>query len=153
MPVLKPARVLGTAAVLAAIPLLWAIAQTQSAPTDSSSPPPAAAKPETTMPPAQRQTNPPTNPNDKAATPAKVNPLVGLSVLSSDGSNLGTVRSVATGPDGKAAAIFLKTGGFLGFGGKVVSIPAAKFARKGESIQVGMSADEVSQLPETKEQM
>jgi len=151
MPLLKPARVLGTAAVLAAIPLLSAIAQTQSAPTDSS-PPPAATKPETSMPPAQRQANPPTSPNDRTA-PAKVNPLVGLSVLSSDGSKLGTVRSVATGPDGKAAAIVLKTGGFLGFGGKVVSIPAAKFARKGDSIQVGMSADEVSQLPEAKDQL
>jgi len=152
MPLLKPARVLGTAAVLAAIPLLSAIAQTQSAPT-ASSPPPAATKPETSMPPAQRQTNPPTSPNDRTAAPAKVNPLVGLSVMSSDGSKLGTVRSVATGPDGKVTAIFLKTGGFLGFGGKVVSIPAAKFARKGDFIQVDISAEEVSQLPEAKEQI
>jgi sporulation protein YlmC with PRC-barrel domain len=152
MPLLKPARVLGTAAVLTAIPLLSAIAQTQPAPTDST-PPPAATKPETSMPPAQPQISPSTNPNDRTAAPAKVNSLVGLSVMSSDGSKLGTVRSASTGPDGTAAAIFLKTGGFLGFGGKVVSIPAAKFTRKGDVIQVGMTADEVSQMPEAKEQI
>lgn len=152
MTVLKPVRVLGTAAILATIPLLSAIAQTQSPPPSDSSPPPAVTKPEATMPPAQREVMPPTSPNQKTvASPSMVAPSAGLAVLTSDGSKLGTIRSVKAGPDGKVSTIYLKTGGFLGFGGKVVAIPNGKFTRKGDVIQLSMSADEVSKLPEAME--
>jgi hypothetical protein len=62
---------------------------------------------------------------------------------------LGTVQSASAGPDGKAV-IFLKTGGFLGFGGHVVAIPEGKFTRSGEVIQLSMTAEDVSKLPEAK---
>ena len=111
------------------------------------------------MPPATRPTAPPEKPaltprpTDKSATaPAKANPLIGLAVFSSDGSKLGTVHSVSAEPDGKVKAIRLKTGGFLGFGGKMVQIPDGKFTKSGDNIQLGLTADEVSKLPEVKEQ-
>ena len=85
------------------------------------------------------------------AAPAIVAPSAGLAVLTSDGSKLGSIRSVKAGPDGKISAIYLKTGGFLGMGGKVVAIPDGKFTRKGDMIQLSMSADEVSKLPEATE--
>ena len=78
--------------------------------------------------------------------------MIGLSIIASDGTKLGSVRSVAAGPDGKATAIYLKTGGFLGFGGKIVAIPDGKFTRSTEAILVSMTADEVNNLPEAKEQ-
>ena len=152
MTVLKPARLIGTVAVLAAIPLLSAVAQTQSPAPAETSPPPAVTKPETTMPPAQRPATSPASVPDKAVTaPGKQHPLVGLAAISSDGSNLGSVQKVVAGPDGKASAIHLKVGGFLGFGGKVVAITSSKFNRSGDKIQVGMTADEISKLPEAKE--
>ncbi len=154
---LKPVRLLGAVVVLASAPLLSLSAQTPppSAPPSPSSPP-AATKPQTAPMP---QTNPsarpttPARPDDKSATsPAKVNPLVGLAVFSSDGSRLGSVHSVSADSDGKVKAIHIKTGGFLGIGGKLVAIPEGKFTRAGENIQLGMTVDEVSKLPEVKQQ-
>ena len=84
-------------------------------------------------------------------TPVKGNALVGLAVFSSDGNKLGAVHSVASGPDGNVTAIYLKTGGFLGFGGKVVAIPQGKFTHTADTIQVSMTADEVNKLPEAEE--
>ena len=82
----------------------------------------------------------------------KANPLIGLAVFSSDGSRLGTVQAVNAEPDGKVKAIHIKTGGFLGFGGKMVAIPEGKFTRAGENVQLGLTAEEVSKLPELKKE-
>ena len=57
--------------------------------------------------------------------------MIGLAVFSSDGTKLGNVQSVVSAPDGKVTAIHIKSGGFLGFGGKLVSIPEGKFTRSG----------------------
>lgn len=149
MTIRKPTRVLGAAVILAGLPLA-AIAQTTE--------PTTPAQPE--RPPAMTPTTPSTTPSttpampDRSATAPdnKVNPLVGLAVFSSDGNKLGNVHSVNAEPDGKVKAIHIKTGGFLGFGAKLVAIPENKFTRAGENIQLGMTADEVSKLPEVKEQ-
>ncbi len=160
MSTFRPVRLLAAATILAGIPLLSVSAQT---PPPSPTSPPAATKPDLApMPqtgPATRPADPADKPaiaprsGDKSVTaPAAVNPLVGLSVFSSDGTKLGSVHSVSAGPDGKVTAIRLKTGGFLGIGGKLVAIPDGKFTRAGENVQLGMTADEVSKLPEVKEQ-
>ena len=141
---------LGAVAVLAAVPALSVLAQTQSPTAPETGTPPAAVKPDA-MPPAQRPTTPSAVPEMTVKTPIKGNALVGLAVFSSDGSKLGAVRSVALGPDGNVRAIYLKTGGFLGFGGKVVAIPQGKFTHAADTIQVSMTADEVNKLPEAEE--
>ena len=87
----------------------------------------------------------------KAAAPAATGNLVGLAVKSSDGTNLGTVRSVMTEPGG-TTAIEIKVGGFLGFGGHMVAIPDGRFNRVGDTVQVNMTADEVNKLPQAKKQ-
>ena len=94
----------------------------------------------------------PRSPDKSVTAPAKANPMIGLAVFSSDGTKLGNVQNVVSAPDGKVTAIHIKSGGFLGFGGKLVSIPEGKFTRSGENVQLGMTAEEVSKLPETKEQ-
>jgi PRC-barrel domain len=159
MSTFRPVRLLAAVTILAGAPLLSASAQT--APQTQT--PPAATKPD---PAPMPQTGPATRPTDpvekpaiaprsgdkSAASPAKVNPLVGLAVFSSDGNKLGSVHSVSAAADGKVSAIRIKTGGFLGIGGKLVAIPEGKFVKTGDNIQLGMTSDEVSKLPEVKEQ-
>ena len=101
------------------------------------------------MPPTGAQ---PRNTDKSATAPGKVNALVGLAVFSSDGSKIGTVQSVSAAPDGSVKAIQIKTGGFLGFGGKLVAIPEGRFTKSGDNVQLGLTADEVSKLPAVKEQ-
>ena len=152
MSMLKPFRILGAMAILATAPLIAANAQTQP---PAPSEPPAASKPETAPLP---QTLPTQKPMiapraDKSVTPpAKVHPLIGLAVFSADGNNLGSVHSVASDAHGKVAAIHIKTGSFLGIGGKLVAIPEGKFTRSGVNVRLGMTAEEVSKLPEVKGQ-
>ena len=69
----------------------------------------------------------------------------------SDGTNLGTVRSVMKEPGG-STAIEIMVGGFLGFGGHMVAIPDGKFNRVGDTVQVNMTADEVNKLPKAEKQ-
>src|SRR5215813_3819120 len=141
-------RIIGTAGVVVAVPLVTAIAQTQPPPSPPASPP-AATQPQ---PSAPQATSPTTPADKKAATPAAIGDLVGLTAKSSDGTNLGTVYGVTMVPGGKVTAIGVKVGGFLGFGGHMVVIPDGKFNRVGDTVQINMTADEVHKLPEAKKQ-
>jgi len=50
------------------------------------------------------------------------------------GENLGTIRDVLIGPDGKAAAAIINVGRFLGIGEKEIAVPftALRVDRQGE---------------------
>jgi PRC-barrel domain protein len=147
---LKLFRLVGAVVVLAATPWLPAVAQTQAPSPPSPSAPPPNGRPEQ-MPKAPVATQPGTA--EKSATaPGTANPLIRMAVVSSDGSKVGTVHSVSTGPDGSVKSLHIRTGGFLGFGARLVAIPEGRFTRNGDKIQLGMTADEVSKLPEVKEQ-
>jgi PRC-barrel domain len=159
MTMLTRLRLIGAAAVVSSAAALAASAQTQTPAPDSQTSPPAVKPEPAPMPPTgmkpsdtPRPSAPPSTSTDKqSAAPAK-NPLIGLSVFSADGNKLGSVQSVDAGADGKVKAIRLKTGGFLGFGGKLVEVPDGKFTKSGENVQLGLTADEVSKLPEVKNQ-
>lgn len=143
---LKSVRLVSAAALLAIVPLA-ASAQTQA---PSPTMPPPASKPDTApTPPAAA---PPRAPDRSATVPGKANPLIGLAIFSSDGSKVGTVQAVSATPDGTVKSIQFKTGGFLGFGGKNVSVPEGRFTKSGDSVQLGITSEEVSKLPEVKEQ-
>jgi hypothetical protein len=153
MPHTRLVRVAGAAIILASMPLVAASAQTQTPPSPNAATESAPNGPMTK--PATPAENPSTAPRrtEKSVTaPASAHPLVGLAVFSSDGSKMGTVHGVSAAPDGSVKAIHIKTGGFLGFGGKMVAVPEGRFTKAGDNIQLGMTADEVSKLPETKEQ-
>jgi hypothetical protein len=152
MSILKPVRILGVLAVLATVPLIAANAQAQTPSPAEPGTPPAATLPDAAPMPQTPLTQKPTiTPTDRSvAAPTKA--LIGLAVFSADGSKLGAVHSVDTGPDGKVTAIRIKTGGFLGLGAKLVAIPEGKFSLSGDHVQLGMSADEVSKLPKAKDQ-
>ena len=110
MSISKLARIAGTG-VLVAVPLVTAVAQTQSPPAPAQSPP-AAIAPQTTPPDTPQATSPTTPAEKKAAAPIVTANLVGLSAKSSDGHNLGAVQSIRE-PGGKTV-IGVKVGGFLG---------------------------------------
>jgi PRC-barrel domain len=136
MPNLISVRLLGAAALLS-VSALAAMAQ-QSPPSQ----PPATEKPPLSKPA--------TSPGSSQAKPA-AHPLIGLNAISIDGSKVGDVRAVKTSPDGKVTALHIRSGGFLGLGGKLVAIPEGKFVQKGDSIHLSLTAEEVSKLPEVKD--
>jgi hypothetical protein len=136
MPNLTPLRLLGAAALLSVTAIA---AMAQQSP--SSQPPPASEKP-----PMAKPATPP----GAQAKPA-AHPLVGHIAISKDGKKVGDVLAVKTGPDGKVTALHVRSGGFLGFGGKTVEIPESKFMQKGDTIQLTLTLEEVSKLPEVKD--
>ena len=147
---LKLVRLVGACVVLAGAPWPTATAQAQAPSPPSPSAPSAAARPEQApTPPAAAQ---PGVTGKSATAPREANPLIRMAVFSSDGSKVGTVQRVSTGPNGSVKSLHIRTGGFLGFGARLVAIPEGRFTRIGDKIQLGMTADEVSKLPEVKEQ-
>jgi hypothetical protein len=141
MSIVKPQSALGAAAMLLLATLSAAAQQTPATPPAES--PPAAAPAEPGPSPQRPHAAPPSE------APAG-HDLVGLSVFSSDGSKVGDVRAVNTGPSGNVAALHIRTGGFLGFGSRVVAIPEGSFARKGPDIRLTLTAEQVGNLPDVK---
>jgi sporulation protein YlmC with PRC-barrel domain len=166
MQALKLVRLIGAMTVVASAPVVLAFAAHAQAPAPSDAPatvrpempttkpgalpdgagrpvaPPAADQKPTAGPAARTPTAP-----DQSATDAKRDPLVGLAVFGADGQKIGEVRDVKASADGKVEAIHVKTGGFLGFGGKTVAIPNGKFTRSGQAVQIAMTAADVTKLP------
>jgi hypothetical protein len=118
---------------------------------DSAQPPqePLAPSPA----PGAVPSNPPraVDPSETPAGHAQTQSLVGLVVFASDGTRVGEVRSVSAGPGGDIVALHVRTGGFLGFGGRIIAIPGSKFIRSGHSIRLDLDSDEVTGLPEVKD--
>ena len=145
------ARILRAVLVLVAWPLAAAAQQAPVQPPQDERLPPARTAPDTRPPAVRRRPKPPAvNPSEApAAQPAQS--LVGLDVFSSDGTRVGEVRSVNTGPGGDIVSLHVRTGGFLGFGGRIVAIPEGKFIRTGQSVRLDLNSDEVTGLPEVKD--
>lgn len=83
-----------------------------------------------------------------AQRPTAAPSLVGRDVFSADGSKMGNVLCLKADAAGRIQLIAFKVNGFLGFGGKLVAVPDGKFTRNGDTVYVGMTAYEVSKLPE-----
>ncbi|MEO0730459.1 MAG: PRC-barrel domain-containing protein [Pseudomonadota bacterium] len=86
------------------------------------------------------------------STDARPVEMVGLPVVTSDGERVGDVEKVVANADGEMKEVLVKTGGFLGFGGKRVAIPVDKIATQDKSIRLTMTAKEVGSLPEVPAQ-
>jgi len=156
MRTLKPIRLIGVTTLLASAPvilavLLAAFAYAQSTPSPQPDPgrivTPPAANPGGAGSDVQRPA-PGVARRDKSVseTPSG-SALVGLPVIGSDGQNIGQVTSVKAKANGEVSEIHVKVGGLLGFGGKVVAIPADKFANAGQDIRLAMTTAEVGKLP------
>ncbi|MBO0765067.1 MAG: PRC-barrel domain-containing protein [Hyphomicrobiaceae bacterium] len=150
-------RIAGVIAVLGGAALVgMPLATAPRALAQQTLPTPSPAPPPTSPPKTEPGAGPATEPSKGTAVPPSEAPaapqrLVGLNVFSADGTRVGEVRSVATGPGGEIVALHIRTGGFLGFGGRIVAIPEGKFIRSGQSIRLDLDADDVSGLPEVKD--
>jgi hypothetical protein len=60
---------------------------------------------------------------------------------------VGEVRATTTDPGGDVGTLHVRTGGFLGFGTRIVAIPAGSFTRSGQIIRLNLSAEQVNKLP------
>ena len=72
---------------------------------------------------------------------------VGAAVFGSDGQKVGEIKGVKADPGGKVEEIHVKTGGVLGFGGKIVVVPGGKISKGGQTVQIAMTAAEIGKLP------
>jgi hypothetical protein len=156
---LQTQRVAYALTVLIALPLAASAQQTPAEP--GPRPAPGAAPPEKVAPPRPGSGSdmappsskaPAVKPADAPAAPGTPvgQDLVGLNVFSSDGTRVGEVRAVNTGANGDIVALHIRTGGFLGFGGRIVAIPQGKFIRSGQSVRLDLDSEEVTGLPEVK---
>lgn len=75
--------------------------------------------------------------------------LVGRDVFSQDQTLVGQVERVAS-KDGRVQAIFIRTGGFLGFGARLVSISEGQFHMRGRNVQLQLTSEDVQKLPDVK---
>ena len=89
----------------------------------------------------------PADPLTSAPAPAIKAPQQGMAVFSSDGHNVGTVKSVDATPDGRISAINVLSGGFMGFGGRVFTVPEERFGLVGTVVRIRLTAEEVQKLP------
>ncbi len=55
------------------------------------------------------------------AAPPRVDSLMNRAVIGTDGERIGTVTDVILGPDGQALLLVIRSGGFLGIGGKTIA--------------------------------
>jgi hypothetical protein len=62
------------------------------------------------------------------------------------GNKIGTVESVSAAPNGEVKVLSIMMETFLGFGGRLVAIPASKFRVVGDIVQVDMTTDELVKL-------
>ncbi len=169
-------RTVGLAAVLASVPPLMAIAaHAQSpAPSPQTAPQTAPGAIKVAPPlsaddidagPAAKSTTPSATPSatsgstaapvgksaDAASSASGASTIkdvtVGAAVFGSDGQKVGEVKGVKADPGGKVEEIHVKTGGVLGFGGKIVVVPGGKISKGGQTVQIAMTAAEIGKLP------
>ncbi|NOT70542.1 MAG: mechanosensitive ion channel family protein [Hyphomicrobium sp.] len=145
----KTLRIASLAAIAAAMPAFIAIAAHAQAPAPASDGAPAARSETTPATPAGAiKVSPPAASKDAAAASSTTRDVtVGAAVIGSDGATLGEVKGVKSDPSGTVEEIHVKTGGILGFGGKVVVIPAAKIAKGGKPVLVAVTAADIGKLP------
>jgi PRC-barrel domain protein len=129
----------------------------------SPSPVPATGVPSTQEIKIQEVNQPPAAGADagKDGPPSSLGPrdaaaILGKSVHSTTGEDMGRLVDVVVDTDGRPRAAIIDFGGFLGVGSRKIAVDwaALKFAPgdpKGNAITVGLSRDQVKAAPEFKE--
>jgi Bacterial protein of unknown function (DUF937)/PRC-barrel domain len=83
-----------------------------------------------------------TAPQDWTSIGTSPNEYTNQDVYNTAGENLGTIRDLLIGPDGKATAAVINVGRFLGIGDKEIAVPfsALHIVRQGDSRRIVMDA-------------
>ena len=106
---------------------------------EPSQPPAASDKPPMTKP---------ATPSSSSQAKPATHPWIGLTAISIDGIRVGDVRAAKANLDGKVTALLIRSGKFLGFGTRIVEIPATAFIHNGDNVLLTLTAEEVNKLPE-----
>lgn len=83
-----------------------------------------------------------------AAVTARPDELVGLPLVTLDGTSVGEVTAVQTQSNGQLSAVETKVGGILGFGAKKVVLPASKISVDADSVIVAMTDTQLKTITE-----
>jgi hypothetical protein len=82
---------------------------------------------------------------------SSVDRLMGRTVVGSDGERIGTITDVILGPDGQARHLVVRSGGFLGLGGRHVAVDIGQALTRpgGDSIRLhGMARTDIGAMPD-----
>ncbi|MBD8893248.1 PRC-barrel domain-containing protein [Roseibium litorale] len=83
-----------------------------------------------------------------SAVTANPEELVGLPVLTLDGTSVGEVTAVQTQSNGQLSAVETKIGGILGFGAKKVVLPASEINIDADAVIVAMTDTQLKTMTE-----
>ncbi|SHL67739.1 PRC-barrel domain-containing protein [Roseibium suaedae] len=83
-----------------------------------------------------------------AAVTATPEELVGLPVVTLDGTSVGEVTAVQTQSNGQLSAVETKVGGILGFGAKKVVLPASEINIDADAVIVAMTDTQLKTMTE-----
>jgi hypothetical protein len=120
-------------------------------PSDTPQTPPADVPPEVPVPPAAKPT-----PSAVMLDPGDAQAILGKSVRSSAGEDMGRLVDVLVDRDGQPRAAIIDFGGFLGVGSRKIAVDwsVLKFMRddkKQNAVTVELTKDQVKAAPEFKE--
>ena len=76
-----------------------------------------------------------------------VDEIKDMTVVDGNGDKVGEVDEVLGKPDGEPTALAVEVGGFLGVGDHNAIIPLDQVKLENDQIQVGMSKDDIQNLP------
>lgn len=79
--------------------------------------------------------------------------LIGQSVMTADGEQMGKIADLLVGEDNRIAGAIIGIGGFLGFGEKRIAVEIDRLARapgpeRGEQLALNYTRDQLEQAPE-----
>ena len=79
--------------------------------------------------------------------PRDIRPLIGTTIYSSDGADIGTVADVSFDESGRLAAVRIEAGARLGFGTRKVQLPGNVFTKVRGNLVAGIPKEAVEALP------
>ena len=87
---------------------------------------------------------------DLEAAEAQAAHLIGWPVIAGGSGEIGEVADVALGEDGRPAKIRIRMPSPLGFGERIVEIPASAFTVLRDTVVLDLTAEDVDQFPTTE---
>jgi len=103
-------------------------------------------------PPAATQQAPDQSEQPQAGESGQNADLLGSTVTSADGKDIGTVAKVNQSADGKIQSLNVEMGSMLGIGGKTVEVFPDQYTETENGIELTLTAEAAEALPESKTQ-
>jgi hypothetical protein len=76
--------------------------------------------------------------------------LIGKDVIGADGNAIGEIKDVTAEAGDRQSAVIVETGGFLGMGARLISVPLSKLRIEGDRIVADLTREQAADMPEYK---